>query len=405
MTLWMALSACLGLATVMLAWPFLRSAKLAVGSDNQAIGLAKQQLRDLSDDRARGLIGEEDEQAARAEIERRVLVAAKMGEAQMVGGSDKVRLAGVALIAAWIVIGGAVLYGITGRPDLPGSTVDSARIAAAAPAPMVAPLAAQETAASVDDMIAGLATRLQDNPDDAEGWRMLGWSHFQTGNYLSSVDAYAKAVELDGTDPVIFSVYGEAIVRSEGGQVSDRALGVFHQALALDPSDPRARFFQGMALEQRGDPQGAVILWLEILDTAPADAEWAPGLRDRIRELAAANGIELGQEPALDGANGNDLLPPQRNASGPTAEQVAAAAEMTDDERQAMIRGMVDGLAARLRDDPNDIEGWVRLLRSYVVLNDLDAARTALADARTALGTDSAAFAVIEGTATELGLR
>lgn len=394
-----------GIAATILAIPFLRAGGGWSGGGNAAIANARQQLASLQKEAAAGMIEQSEVALARREIEARVLAAAKEGETEVKNGSDKIRLLGLATVVALVTIGSAVLYGIVGSPRMPGAQMPATPLPVATlnnSSPNISGNATTgQPVASVDTMIANLAARLEDDPEDAEGWRMLGWSYFQTENYLGAVEAYSRAVALDATDPIILSVYGEAVVRSEDGQVSDRALGIFHQALALDPVDPRARFFQGMALEQRGDPHGAVTLWLEILDSAPADADWAPGLRDRIAELAPAAGIDLTKEPAW----GQSEVATNDTFRGPSASDIAAAQQMNQDDRQAMIQGMVDGLAARLEDDPNDIEGWARLIRSYTVMNDAKAAKDALERAAQLLGRDSAAFGVIELSANELGVR
>jgi len=405
-TLWLVLTACAALAAAIVAIPFLRHGPEGASVTARAHAFSRQQLTELEADVERGLIGEEEAQLARKEIERRVLAAASKGDDPLQMGTDKARIIGLAIATGWVVVGGAMIYAYVGRPDLPGT--QAARTALPPTPPVLATTAANAQAApSVDDMVSGLAARLKEQPDDVEGWRMLGWSYFQTGKYQASVDAYAKAVELDASDPVILSVYGEAIVRSEGGEVSDRALGVFHQALALDPNDPRARFFQGMALEQRGDPGAAITLWLEILDTAPADADWAPGLRDRISELSASSGIELEGKPGWTTSPSatTQSAPAAQAPRGPSAADIAAAQSMSATDRQAMIQGMVEGLAARLREDPNDIAGWERLIRSYTVLNDTPSAVAALGAARDALGADSAGFAAVASAAAEVGIK
>jgi len=394
MTLWIILTILSLIAAVAIVWPFLRAEHRAV-ERNVAIDLAREQVKELEADRTRGLIGEDEAKAARTEIERRLLAVADQEEIAVNETGNWARLIGICISVGWVVVGSAVLYTFVGRPDMP-----SGQTAARAPAvqKVVQSIASttQQSVGNVDDMITGLANRLEENPEDADGWRMLGWSHFQTEDYTAATQAYAKAVALDDSDPLILSVYGEAMVRTTGGEVTDAALDVFHKALAIDPIDPRARFFQGMALEQRGDPEGAIRLWVEILDTAPADADWAPGLSGRVEELAASIGFDL----AALGLEASPVRP-----ESPTATDIAASQQMSAEDRQEMILGMVEGLAARLKDNDADIEGWIRLIRSYSVLKDMDSAKAALERARMALGPESPEFTVIEISAAELGIR
>lgn len=400
MTLWLVLSWLTAIGAFWISLPFLGSRR-AASIPSGAVALAKEQLRELDADLDRSMIEEGEAKAARSEIERRLIAAAKAGDIEVKESGDRAKLLGVAIASGWVVVGSALLYSVVGRPDLP-SAPTMARAPMAEPVGPIASSGSQ--VGGVDEMIAGLAERLADNPEDAEGWRMLGWSYFQTGNYLASVDAYSKAVALDDSDPVIFSVLGEAMVRSGGGEVTDAALDIFHKALALDPMDPRARFFQGMALEQRGNPEGAIRLWAEILETAPTDADWASGLRARIDGLAGEIGFDLtlvNLDPAVQSGVG---LLPVSPSPGPTAADVRAAEEMNATDRQAMILGMVEGLAARLEDQPDDVEGWIRLIRSYTVLGDMEAAREALSRARDALGAGNAGLRQIETAAADLGV-
>ena len=402
MTLWLALSFLSVAAAILMLVPFLGRQGARVVAADHLISISREQLQELENDVKRGLIGEQEAHLARVEIERRVLTAARQGELNLSGSSNKMRLASVAIVVGWVVVGSAILYSFIGQPDIRSSQFARAGVSE--------PLAVnnsngvaseQAVAGNVGTMISDLAARLSENPEDAEGWRMLGWSHFNTGDYGSSVDAYAKAVALDPGDPVIYSVFGEAIVRSEGGQVSNRALSVFHQALALDPTDPRAKFFQGMALEQRDDPAGAISLWLEVLGAAPSDADWGPGLRERILELASATGFDLASRPEWT----DQSVPPSvRAPSGPSAADVLAAQSMSTEDRQLMIRGMVDGLAGRLAENPNDSQGWILLIRSYTKLSDGTAAKAALEKARNVLGQGSEEFDTIVRAAADLGV-
>ena len=139
------------------------------------------------------------------------------------------------------------------------------------------------------------------------------------------------------------------------------AKAAFERALVVpSPGHLQARYFLGLAAEQDGNATGAAEIWQALLASAPPDAPWAEFVR---RALARV-------EP------GNDT-----HASGPTAEQVTSSAELSDDQRSAMIQGMVERLSERLRRDGSDAESWLRLVRSYMVLGEPDKARAAVNDA------------------------
>ncbi len=259
-------------------------------------------------------------------------------------------------------------------------------------------------AGDVDGLILDLAARLKDNPNDVEGWQMLGWSYFNTENYDLAAEAYGKSVELDASDPDVLSAYGESLVRSKGGMVNDRALEIFDSVLVLNPTDPRARFFQGMALEQAGNSDDAIEIWLTILEDAPADAGWLAGLQGRVLELAASTGFDLGDR--LDAfASSAVAISPQINTNsnrGPTQIQIDAAQNMSEQDRQAMIQGMVDQLADRLQENPDDAEGWARLIKSRVVLGDEQSALSDYLRATELFADTPEKLALITNAASEL---
>ena len=403
MILWIGFTILLAIALAFLAIPLLRRMKLSRERHNAQI-FATGQLTELERQLENGNLAEKEYEDAKSEVERRLLKNHERDAKEQHVVGRRAGVIGAAIVSGWVAVGSVMIYDVVGNPALTtlrkSVPIAASLVARQQPAQNTGTLAGAGTVAGVDEMIANLSDRLEANPDDAEGWRMLGWSYFQTDNFLASVTAYEKSIELDDSEPVIFSVLGEAIVRSEGGSVTDRALGVFHRALALDPDDPRARFFQGMALEQRGNPQGALTLWTDILGRAPADADWAPGLQDRVNELAAS----LGQErpnPIL-----NDLPQSSETAApGPTVADVSAAQDMSAQDRQDMILGMVDRLAGRLEENPDDTEGWIRLMRSYLVLNDPSAAQSSLEKARLALAKNADAFATIAQAASQMGLK
>ena len=420
MILWIILTALVAVVAAVLAIAFVRRSDANARDGGQALAIARDQIAELERERAAGLIGDAEAAQARSEIERRIVAAVRAPE-QVVAqsGSDKVRTIAVVGTIGWVTVGSALLYQSVGRPDLPSvpfTGVQNASVgqmpaqqAAAAPVQSAA-TGGDNTAnvpGSVEELIVSLAARLKDNPQDAEGWRMLGWSYFNTEDYANAAEAYAKAVELDASDPDVLSAYGETLVRAEDGLVSDTALQAFEAALKINPDDPRARFFKGMSLEQAGDPGGAIKVWQDILNTAPAGAEWAAGLRQRIEELAAASNIEIGELPAAA------LLPPAETsgaaagntaAPGPTAQDVQAAQEMSPEDRQEMIRSMVDRLAARLEENPNDAEGWIRLMRSRMVLGDRDAALQTYKRAAEVFASDPAVGGQLQAAAEEFGL-
>ncbi|MDE1148834.1 MAG: tetratricopeptide repeat protein [Azospirillaceae bacterium] len=172
----------------------------------------------------------------------------------------------------------------------------------------------------------------------------------------------------------------EALVLAADGVVGPEAKAALAKALALNPKEPRARYYDGLATRQAGDLKGAVSRWAALLAESPADASWVPFLRGQLGEAAS----EAGMDPAAVTPQPLPPVnpPPVTAAPGPTSDDMAAASGMSTGDRSAMIRGMVDRLAARLKDKPDDGEGWSRLARAYRVLGENDKAVEAEANAK-----------------------
>jgi cytochrome c-type biogenesis protein CcmH len=310
---------------------------------------------------------------------------------------DRPQQAAVAIVGA-IVLGIVGLYTLGDSPDMPSGS-PQIRSAGQSGASAVEALAAamlpeggedrspgqpQARLGTVDEMIGRLVERLNRNPNDPEGWRMLGWSYFNTERFAQSAAAYAKAIELNPQNASFRISRGEALVRAADGLVTDEAKAVFEQALRLDAKDPRGRFFMGLAKEQGGNKLAALDDWIAILNETDSNDPWVNDLVQRVTELGQETGIDVSarlhrRKPADGGLLGmlqqRETAPPvAAPKSGPSAEDVRNAAAMTSSDRMAMVQGMVDRLASRLVQSPRDADGWIKLMRSRKVLGDTEAA-------------------------------
>jgi cytochrome c-type biogenesis protein CcmH len=294
-------------------------------------------------------------------------------------------------LVAVVAVCATALYALMGHPELTSSTV------ASAPAqPTVA--AEQHPMGEVSTMIAGLEGRLQQNPNDAQGWQMLGWSYMRTGRPADAAHAYGRAVALDPGNAEYLSAEAEAMVQSEG-KVSDDAAAIFRRAMKGDANDPRSRYFLAIYRDQQGDHAGAMKDFIALLKSAPPDAPWLGQVRNYVEDLAKDQHMDISSQlPPAPGAQ------PQAAPPGPTGDQVAAASQMPDADRQAMIHAMVDRLAGELKANPHDSGGWVRLMRARMVLGETGKAAEAYQDARNALAGSAAAQAALQEAAKSLGV-
>jgi cytochrome c-type biogenesis protein CcmH len=239
-----------------------------------------------------------------------------------------------------------------------------------------------DNALANSDLLALMAkaeAHLAQKPDDLRGWEILAPLYRGTERYADAAKAFAQILRLKGPDAGLYADLGEMLVLANEGLVPKEATQAFAEALKRDPTSPKARFYAGLALKQDGKTAEALALWQALLaDTKPGDT-WRGALEQQIATLSPG-------APAL------------------SDEQVAAAENMTPQDRENMIRGMVDGLEERLKSNPADLEGWQRLIRARIVLGDMDKARQAYDAAREHFKADAEAIASLGRAAKDLGL-
>lgn len=313
----------------------------------------------LDEDHQTGQLSDSDFAATCLDIDRRLLgLSQQVAQASASSLKDQTltRLAvGLAII---LPLGAALIYAALGRPDLRDNPlVDRAAEIASR----------SETITATKENLAQNLARAQAatvaTPDDIESWLKLAEAAASVNDSATEIRALRMARQLTNDDPSVLSLLAEALSRAADGQVTVPARDLIDTVLATDPDEPRALFLSGLAAFQDGDYQAAVTRWQRLLSISTADAPWLPIVRANIAQAAEAGGI---------------ALPP---ANGPDADSIAAAADMTAKDRQAMILSMVESLRDRLDETPDDTEGWLRLARAYDVLGDRAAAFTALARA------------------------
>jgi cytochrome c-type biogenesis protein CcmH len=357
--LWLGLALLTSGAVAAIVVPLLRGRQAAAPS-RAAFDRAiyRDQLAELTREVERGVVDPDQAAASRVEIERRLLATDETAEVA-ISAAPPDGIAAVALAVA-VTAGAVALYLALGSPgvrDQPfASRQDGGAVADAthAPGDMVA-------------VVEMLAAKLKDHPDDAAGWLLLARSLATLQRWQESAAAYQRALALTDTAEAAAG-YGEMLVMAADGMVTPAARDAFAAALSRDQSNPPARFYLALADAQAGKARAAIEAWAKLAAEAPPGAPWLPLVRQRIEETAREAGIT----PPGAGAP---------NAAGPSAADVEAAQAMTPEERQAMIRAMVERLAARLEANPDDAEGWQRLAKAYGVLGEAEKAAEATARA------------------------
>jgi cytochrome c-type biogenesis protein CcmH len=321
----------------------------------------RDQLAELDRDAERDLIDPAEAEQARAEIGRRILKADKAvaaGEQNLSAGGRALRVLGMSAVLAVPLVSWGI-YAITGSPGLPSQ-------------PLAARLEKSPAESTPDELVARAEAHLAANPDDGRGWGVLAPIYARMGRYAEAVTAYRNAIRLEGATAAREAGLGEALAGVAGGMVTTEAQEALQRALALDPAEIKARFLLASALAQQGSLGEAIDAWQTMLLTLPTDSPWREAILQAVNEgnrrLAQAAGVP---------------------ARGPSQQEIDAASGMSDSDRSAMIETMVAGLDERLRQNPKDVDGWSRLIRSYQVMGRTDSARDALKRGTAALGPDS----------------
>jgi len=364
MTLWFVFALMTVAAIFAVIWPLSRSASASAGGSEAAV--YKDQLAEVERDVAAGLIGVSEAEAARVEIGRRLLAAD--GQRELPARSNLVlRRASVVVALVGLPVAAVMFYLALGSPRLGDF-----------------PLASRARTADVnqplENMVAQVVAHLEKNPADARGWTVLAPVLARLGRYDDAVGAYRNVITYAGDSAERRADLGEALALVAGGVVTAEAKAEFERAVAQDAEEPRANYFLGLAAEQDGRKADAAAIWRAVLAKAPADAPWRPLVQDALTRV------------------GGSVAPPL------STEAMAVAKDMSDPDRNEMIRGMVDRLATRLKQNGNDVEGWLRLMRAYMVMGERAKAASALTDARQAVASDAERLRQLNEGAKNLGL-
>jgi cytochrome c-type biogenesis protein CcmH len=394
MVFWIAMAALTAAATAALLAPLFRS-RTPVGTAETEVAIYRDQLEEIAKDVERGVLPESEAKAARTEIARRLLQA---GEATEPAVPEPPRRRQIIVWAAVILIplAGLAAYLALGSPSEtdypykarltnPGNDDLFALLQQFLQSPT------QDTAVQLEGLI---DSALADTPNDTRILEAASIVYLASRRFDDAINAYDRYIAIAGQDAdpgASFALtIGETIVVAEGA-VTPQAETMFNRVLAVDPSNPRARLYLAMAMRARGEDDAATTALLDLLQDEPAGgADWADLARTELADL----GVEAPPPP--------EAAASAPAASAPVASAPASAAANFTPDQLAMITQMVEGLAARLADNPDDVDGWAQLIRSYIVLGRTDDARAALATARDVFTGNDAALATIEDAAAPL---
>jgi cytochrome c-type biogenesis protein CcmH len=392
---WIVVVGMTAAALLAVLWPLVRRTRdTRSGSD---VEVYRDQLDEIDRDLKCGLIGAEEAEAARIEVSRRLIAAAEMAGtitmaqddasmrrrdrrsrkkpprrlAEQKRPSRRLHLAVGAVAVTLISVGTFFTYLKVGSPNLSGQPA-AARVAVAQPKdPSI-------------ERLAALEARTSRAPDDGQAWEAIAPIYADVGRYDDAVTARRNALRLLDKTAEREADLGEALVAAANGIVTEEAKQAFERAFRLDGANVSARFYIGLAAEQDDRKDEAARVWRKLVADSPPGAPWLPLVQTALARVEPP--ASLVRKPASNDSAG-------------------AVANATPEQRQRMIRGMVDRLAARLRQDGSDADGWIQLVRSYVVLSDNENTRATIAAARHALAGNPDKLRRLNEEANRLGVK
>ena len=281
MTLLLIFAAMTAVVLALLLVPLLRTpGAAAAGRESYDLAIYKDQLAEVDRDVERGLLTAAAADAARIEVQRRMLAVAD-SDSGTGGGTGKgigrgARWALIAVLAVAVPLVSLGLYATLGRPDLADQPF------------------ADRTAENrqMETLVDRLAKRMEAAPNDAKGWVLLGRSNSMIGRHAQAVEAFRQAIAHGGADADTLALYGEALTMANDGKVTDPARAAFRSAYRLAPTSPGPLLYLGVAAAQDGDARRALLILRSLERISPPDAAWLVDLREQVKALADESGPE-----------------------------------------------------------------------------------------------------------------
>jgi cytochrome c-type biogenesis protein CcmH len=342
------------------------------------LAVYRHQLTEIEAEKAQGLIGETEAEAAHAEVARRLIRRSEEKFELGDEGSTSFRRQVVLYGASALPVIGLGIYLVVGSPSLPGQ-------------PYEARLAAPLAQASEADLVAKVEAHLRHKPEDGRGWDVIAPVYVKRGQFQPAADAYERAMRLLGESPKRLAGFARATILAHDGIVVESAQRAYEKMLALDPKVIEPQVWLAIAKEQEGNLAAAESAYRALLSTVSAEGPWRTILEQRLKNIAAQDGSMPAPAAA---ANAPEIEP----------DEMAKFRGMSPQERQKVIVQMVDGLAARLKANGKDLKGWMRLVRAYSVLGRTGDAASALADARSNFAGDENSLVQLNALAQSLGI-
>ncbi len=404
MLLWLGFAVLTAGVVAVLLRPLLASRAAEGTPPGASAAVYRDQLAEIEAERARGLIGEAEAEAARVEIARRLLVSADRAKATTTAAATGDLRTLAMVVAAALPVLAIAVYLSVGAPSQPGQP-----FASRGPVPGAVP--------GVGQLVAKVEERLRAFPEDGRGWDVIAPVYLRLARYSDAADAFQRALRLMGESPERLAGLAEAHVLLSDGIVTEVARKAYERLRVLTPEELEPRFWLAVASEQDGRFEEAVSVYAQLLTEGEADAPWRPMVEARWRTARTKLGLatapvpeskaDAGPQPEAKSEPSSEAKSEPKSAGMAPAlarEQAEAIQSLPEDARKKVIEDMVAGLDQRLRDNGRDLEGWQRLIRAYSVLGRRDDALAALERARAAMAGEAPSLEALGTLARSLGL-
>ena len=349
------------------------------------LDIYKGQLKDLERDISRGIVTEDEAQTLRTEIARRILDANKRLDADKSAPiRARLKLVPLAIVAGAIIISAAFYasFGTFDYPDMPlkqrkemASQLRDDRLSQKDYVAALPPAVPLDLPDNFITLVERLRTAVASRPDDIQGLKLLAQNEARLGNFDAAIAAQGKLIATKGNDAAAedYADLGELYVNQAGGYISPEAENAVTAAYRRDENNPRARFYLGLMFYQTGRPDTTFRIWAPLLESSAPSDPWYEFVSANIMEMAAWAGESDYERPA----------PMATALRGPSREDMAAAAEMSEDDRASFIASMVEQLNTRLAQDGGTASEWAQLISALGVLGRTEQAQAVFAEAQT----------------------
>jgi cytochrome c-type biogenesis protein CcmH len=289
-TVFWSIAALLAAIAIAFVLPTLLGHRRAAGAATSAaanVAIHRDQLKELDADLAAGTLSPEQRDEARREIEQRLLDDVRTGDGTRATAASGRRTA--MAVAAAVPIAALLLYFAVGNPAAlaPGAAAGDGH---------------GITREQIEGMVERLATRMKENPEDAEGWVMLGRSYAVIDRHAEAAVAYANAVKRSEPDAQLLADYADALAMAQGRNLRGEPERLIAQALKVDPRNVKALMLAGTVAFEKKDFKGAIAYWERILKVTPPDSPIADSVRDSIADARQFAGTAKAPPSAKPGA-------------------------------------------------------------------------------------------------------